>query len=468
MATAERYNELVDVSTFPSARKAPAPWGKISGRFSEGSVERLCACQPHMVSSRFLGAGRRRLRSASVALLLCLAACSGGGTDQVVGGDAGPEPGPPTVGRSPEPGSTSAGARGPGSAERVSIRMTVDDWAGIDADMDITGSGAVEDGGDDLPKASKASAIRDLGADQIPWLKGNKWPPGKQQITMTLTRAQWSFVLQEMRGWADVSQSLAATNPEMAEDAKSERAGIARIEQGLASPLKVTPGPKAPGTATRAGTRHRVESLEHQVWLAPFNAYPGPEEGWSKDQLLGISDGAVVVNTGVSWGKVDLTVRTLDAAPGPLSNSLTGWDVGEEDTFEITEPLHVFAPIGLWWAPNAFVPAKPGLYRVRVLASGRIADEGSDQRDGKSGERYEVAFWPVESRTPSLRYGKDALSDPAYEPFSDYGDEYADDEDPGDETVPVEDPGVADDSDYGPNVEGDGFSVGPTATRLPG
>ena len=380
----------------------------------------------------------RLVRVLSPALAgLVLAACGTGG-EAVVPGDAGPAPEPrvtassdPTLMPSPSPspsatpsGSTTiepARASAGDPAERVGIRMRVVDWSAIANTLESTTSVTLEDPGDELPLASKASAVSDLGHEQIPRLKNDKWPPDDQLVVITLSRAQWAFVLQEMRSWSEVSESMADTHPEMAEDAQSDRAVIALIERGLVKPARVSPGRKAPGTATKAGTRHVAESMDHQIWLAPFNAMPQWEEDWISNRLLGVSDGAVVVLTGVAWGKVELTVRALDRAPAPIEQSMAGWDVGEEETFEVVEPLHAFGPLGLWWAEDAYVPARPGLYRVRVLAHGRIPDEGHDETEGRTGERYEVSIWPVKTVEPRVREGSDELSY-TYEPFSDHGD----------------------------------------------
>lgn len=378
-----------------------------------------------MTSRSLSGARRARLFAPGLALLLALSACgSGGEGTEVVAGDAGPEPAPTAS------SSAAVLGRGPKAAERIPVTMRVEDWFDVDSAMESTSSVTTESGHpEEMPRASKADAITEAGDKQVRIGKKGKWPPNAQEVTITLTRAQWAFVLDDLRQWAEVGESM-PDDPDMVQGSVHERATIALIERQLASPAKVLPGPEAPGTATRAGTLHHVESMDHAFWIAPFNAYPIAAEEWVKEQLLGISDGAVVVNTGVMWGKVELTVLALDAAPPPLSEGLGGWEVGEEETFEVVEPLHLFAPLGLDWAENAFVPAEPGLYRVRVLASGRIPDEGFEPTDGETGERYEVTFWPVTGRKPHLRYGDDQLTGPGYEPYSDHGD----DEDFGDDS----------------------------------
>ena len=363
-----------------------------------------------------------------VLAVLGLAACGTG--DAVVPGDAGPEPAPlvtASPARSPAPWATAEAGQASDAdpAERVGIRMRVLDWSVIANTLESTTSVTLEDTGDELPLASKASAVSELGHHQIPGRENDKWPPDDRPVVITLSRAQWAFVLQEMWSWREVSESLAQTRPEMAEEAEMGRAVIALIERGLVRPARVSPGRSAPGTATKAGTRHAAEAMEHQIWLAPFNALPQVQDDWIANRLLGVSDGAVVVLTGVAWGTVDLTVRALDRPPAPIEKSMAGWDVGEEETFEITEPLHAFGPLGLWWAEDAYVPARPGLYRVRVLAHGRIPDEGYEETRGRTGERYEIAIWPVRTPEPRVREGSDELSY-TYEPYADRGDDVED------------------------------------------
>ncbi|WP_019878028.1 hypothetical protein [Sporichthya polymorpha] len=369
---------------------------------------------------------RARIFGGAGVALLGLTGCGIGG-DSVVPSDAGPD-------RSPiveAPLSPSAGAPSPSArpapvgdpAERIPVRLPLANWHLVDSALASTVSVTTEDPGDELPKASKASAVIELAEGQLAKL-GEK-PAEDRSVTIVLSRAQWAFVLEELRDWLAVAESM-PDEPEVAESVPTERETIALIERQVAKAQKVLAGPRAPGTATRAGTRHFAEAFEHQVWLAPFDAYPVDEKSWLKEQVLGVSGGAVVIRTGVSWGNVDLTVRAFAAAPAPLSEGLGDWDVGEEETFEITEPLHAFGPLGLWWAENAFVPARPGLYRVRVLASGRVPDNGYDEVEGRSGERYEVSFWPVTNRAPHLRYGDDRLSSPSYAPYSDTGEDYGD------------------------------------------
>lgn len=293
-------------------------------------------------------------------------------------------------------------------AERVAIRMQVTDWVGVDITMDSTGSNATEDQDfADLPRGGKADAIRDLGHKQIPWRKGNKWPPDDQWITMTLTRAQWTFVLREMYFWLNVNPF--STDPEAVAANTADRKTIARIESQLIDPTRSSPGRPGPGKATKAGTGYAAEAYANQVWLAPFDGSPAFDDSWTPDRLLGVDDGAIVLLTGVYWGKVDVRIRALGSAPPPLVDSLDGWEVGEEETLRIDQPLYLFNPLAVDWVEDAFVPARAGLYRVRVLAHGRLPDHELGETTRTTGERYEITIWPVTSKQPRARAGADRL-----------------------------------------------------------
>lgn len=286
----------------------------------------------------------------------------------------------------------------------------MENWSGIDSEMDNVSSTASETGDMyEFPKTGKALAIRDLGSKQVPWV-GDEWPPMDQMITVTLSRVQWQFVLGELCDSIPIYEDI-----DDLESAGMTREEVALIEHALESPADATPGRRAPGTATRAGTRHVAETHGHQVYLTPFNAVPVWKDSWAGDQVLGVSDGpSVILLTGASWADVEVTIRALPGPPAPLTESLAGWELGEEETVEITEPLHGMDPIGEWYAEDAFVPARPGLYRVRVLVRGRVpfveAEDGSYDKAAGMNEHYDVSIWPVEDREPRARAGTDSLS----------------------------------------------------------
>lgn len=361
-----------------------------------------------------------RLIACGIVVLLAVSAC-GQGEPQIVSGDAGPEPVPtatllPTA--TPPPTSTPAPTpvaitmpRIPGEpAERVAIRMQVTDWVGVDITMESTDASATEDQDfADLPRGGKARMTRDLGHDQIPWRKGDQWPPDEEWITVTLTRAQWQFVLREMYHWLNVGAGW--TDAESLEANAADGRTIARIQTQLLDPNRSSPARSGPGSAPRAGARHVVEAYANQVWLASFDGEPTYEDSWTAERLLGVSDGAIVVQTGVYWGDVELTVRVFDRAPQPLAESLAGWEVGEEETLRLDQSLYLVNPLAVDRAAEAFAPESPGLYRVRVLTRGRAPDPGFAATTRKTGERYEVTIWPVDEKEPRVWVGKDRLGE---------------------------------------------------------
>jgi hypothetical protein len=122
----------------------------------------------------------------------------------------------------------------------------------------------------------------------------------------------------------------------------------------------------------------------------------------------------VTLLTGRTYTHVDLTVRLLPAPPQSLDSAVVdGWSVGEEATMTLAEPL-----VGLgsydWQVSDILVPARPGLYRVRVLARDRLHDDAEDYAEYPDGpgardtERFDVTFWPVTTSTPSELLGSDA------------------------------------------------------------
>lgn len=89
--------------------------------------------------------------------------------------------------------------------DRVTVRMTVRDWATVDAELDNTSSGSRVDG--PQGKADLADAIRDAGRVQVPW-QGQDWPPMSDWLDVTLSRSQWAFALAEVEGSISVYEEL--------------------------------------------------------------------------------------------------------------------------------------------------------------------------------------------------------------------------------------------------------------------
>ena len=80
----------------------------------------------------------------------------------------------------------------PEQSDTLMIRMTARTWATIDGEMNSTGSTSRVDGPQEW--ARMADEIRHEGRRQVPWVNG-QWPPMAQQIKVSLTREQWTFIL---------------------------------------------------------------------------------------------------------------------------------------------------------------------------------------------------------------------------------------------------------------------------------
>jgi hypothetical protein len=153
-------------------------------------------------------------------------------------------------------------------------------------------------------------------------------------------------------------------------------------------------------------SRQQVEVDYHQFYLMPVGGNPElVPSGWSK--LLSVADDGrtLIVSTGCATGPVIVTVRSSDQPP-PLADSLTGWDIGVEDTFEIHDELSV-VPWGAGDSYEAFTPTKPGPHRVRVLARGRA--EHYDAAVEEATEEYDISIWPTDSVEERLSLGDDGV-----------------------------------------------------------
>src|SRR4051812_11325598 len=81
-------------------------------------------------------------------------------------------------------------------SDQITIEMPARVWSGTDGDMDNASQSAFEDGEEDL--GFEGVAIREAGGAQVP-SAGGQWPPDDQIVAITLSRAQWSYVLAESK-----------------------------------------------------------------------------------------------------------------------------------------------------------------------------------------------------------------------------------------------------------------------------
>lgn len=144
------------------------------------------------------------------------------------------------------------------------------------------------------------------------------------------------------------------------------------------------------------------------VLIPDLPVSPLVERHWESGWLLGVcSDGpSAIIRTGCAMGPVWVTFRALDQAPPDLADSMDGWEVGEEETLDITTDLTLTAPTSVT-ALRFEVPTRPGPHRLRVLARGRA--EHYDHVVESPTEEYEITIWPVDQTEPRHRHGDDGL-----------------------------------------------------------
>lgn len=384
------------------------------GRQSDGVNEELSGRGHDRPIVRFMLAVLRRLgvghgprAAAGLLAVLTLTSCavqpssivSGDGTPEPTA-SAAPAPASPTPGTpSAQPASPKAHRATGYAGERVAVHMPVADCDGIIGEMDNVTSVELE-GGDDLSQAARAAALFDLVGKQVA-----DEPRQGNAVTVTLSRAQWAFVVDRLRESIPVYRRI-----DMPDEAASARSTIDLVQRQLAAATTAVvpaPGPIGP-------THWTGRADEHQFYLMPFNADAVERLPEPSDRLVEVTPtDAIVLYTGRTYADVDLTVRSLAGPPAALADDIGAWEVGEEVTVRITEPLYGFSPFTDWYAPDVFVPTGPGLYRMRVLARGRVHDEPEDYEeisDQRATEHVEVLFWPVQTRQPGIRAGSDQVS----------------------------------------------------------
>jgi len=134
-----------------------------------------------------------------------------------------------------------------------------------------------------------------------------------------------------------------------------------------------------------------VES--HQFWLRDPDRRPGLPSRTTNGLVAVTGPGAAIIFTGISSGRVSVSVEALTAAPAAVN--LAEWDeVADVSLPGLSGVLAVAAlmdavPPGL---PNLCV-AGPGDYRVRVHARGR--DISPDEATDQPAETYLVLCWPA-------------------------------------------------------------------------
>ncbi len=100
------------------------------------------------------------------------------------------------------------------AADTVAISMTWTQWKLNDGTIDNTGSMAAEDL--DMEVADRTVAIRRIGWEATehidkPSVDRGEWPPPdalhSEPVTVSLSRDDWWFVLQELDRWSRVGES---------------------------------------------------------------------------------------------------------------------------------------------------------------------------------------------------------------------------------------------------------------------
>jgi hypothetical protein len=156
------------------------------------------------------------------------------------------------------------------------------------------------------------------------------------------------------------------------------------------------------------GTRLEIQTADCVFYLVP----PGGNPAWNSEwkpagRLIGVDNSpslitsdevlSIVFATGCRLGPVWVTLHALNGPPPASLQTVTeqGWDEGDEETLSITSPLSVSSPSCYSQQENVFVPVRPGLHRVRVLARGRWV--AWDAILESPLEEFDISVWPVES-----------------------------------------------------------------------
>jgi hypothetical protein len=143
-----------------------------------------------------------------------------------------------------------------------------------------------------------------------------------------------------------------------------------------------------------------------QFHLGPFGTEPVLDPRQQGRLLFVDPAGATaVVLTGCAAGPVSITVDSSVTPLADLGLSLEAWEVGEEDTIDITEEL-LLSTLDGTMIP-IYVPSTPGPHLVRVLARGRAANW--DLVVSRPTEVYTIAIRPANQRHPRRSAGSDGL-----------------------------------------------------------
>jgi hypothetical protein len=84
---------------------------------------------------------------------------------------------------------------------------------------------------------------------------------------------------------------------------------------------------------------------------------------------------------------------------------MSDWEIGEERTVQLTEPLDLFCPQYFGAVHHeALSPEQAGLHRVRVQTRGRTAAEEDPEAPP---EEFLISYWPSAVEEPSVRVSRE-------------------------------------------------------------
>ena len=140
-----------------------------------------------------------------------------------------------------------------------------------------------------------------------------------------------------------------------------------------------------------------VDASYHQVFLAPMDTSPVYDEAAAGTLVCVVDDQtSLIVTTGCMDGPVRLTIRLHSARPSEQD----AWEVREEASIRISEPLLTWSPIGVPLGAENFnrpvlTPLASGPHRVRVSGRGRGTrkDEYVSSTEAPT-EHYLIEVWP--------------------------------------------------------------------------
>lgn len=135
----------------------------------------------------------------------------------------------------------------------------------------------------------------------------------------------------------------------------------------------------------------RMRVTYHQFYVVPDS---GPDSLYEATPFLGglvrTTGPALAVLAGIAMGNVDVQVEHLEGRPAEVAS---GWEAVAQVPLDVTGTTMLIG--GGFEGPTSVLTDRPGLYQVRVHASGRAAEWDLVSEDSQ--ERFLLQVWPTEA-----------------------------------------------------------------------